>query len=133
MLKSLAGWWAAMSPMDVTFLAIGLFGQIMFSARWILQWIASERVRQSTVPALFWYLSFLGSIMVLTYGVYRRDPVIIAGQFGFIIYARNLFFLHKVGREVDSVPPRPDQSTLSVANMTTVNMTNPVNAPARSA
>jgi len=86
-------WWTGMTPLDRAWLGIGMFGQLMFTGRWFVQWIATERARRSIVPATFWYFSFFGGLLVLAYGVYRADPVIILGQFGVFIYARNIYFL----------------------------------------
>ena len=75
---------------------VGLFGQVLFSARFIVQWIASERRKQSVVPREFWYLSLAGALITLTYAIYRRDPVFILGYApGLFIYARNIYFIHK--------------------------------------
>ena len=75
---------------------IGLFGQALFSARFVVQWIASERRKQSVVPREFWYLSLAGAIVTLSYAVYRLDPVFILGYLpGLFIYARNLYFIYK--------------------------------------
>ena len=72
-------------------LVIGLVAQALFSARFLVQWIASERSRRSIVPKAFWYLSLMGSALLLAYAVHRRDPVFILGQsFGFLVYIRNL-------------------------------------------
>jgi lipid-A-disaccharide synthase-like uncharacterized protein len=88
-------WWAGTSLSEMTWLAVGIVGQLMFSMRWILQWMASERARASVMPATFWYYSLIGGLMVLAYGIYRLEPVIILGQFGVLVYARNLYFLLK--------------------------------------
>ncbi|WP_115720424.1 lipid-A-disaccharide synthase N-terminal domain-containing protein [Gallaecimonas mangrovi] len=72
-------------------LVLGFVGQLMFSARFIIQWLVSEKARQSIVPKAFWYFSLAGSSLLLIYAIYRRDPVFILGQSaGFIIYLRNL-------------------------------------------
>ena len=77
-------------------LAIGLLGQALFSARFLVQWIASERQKQSVVPRQFWYFSIGGGLTLLVYALYRRDPVFILGQgAGLFVYARNLYFIHK--------------------------------------
>ncbi len=89
----LGQWWGGMSSLDRIWLGIGMFGQLMFTGRWFVQWIATERARRSIVPATFWYFSFVGGLLVLAYGFYRADPVIIIGQFGVFIYARNIYFL----------------------------------------
>lgn len=102
LIAKLATWWQTTPVIDKTWLAVGLSGQILFSARWIIQWLASERVRRSVVPTTFWYLSLIGGLMVLSYGIYRVDPVIIVGQFGILIYARNIYMLIR-----GSVPDEP--------------------------
>jgi lipid-A-disaccharide synthase-like uncharacterized protein len=89
-------WWQGMTTLDLIWLGVGLAGQLMFTARWFVQWIASERARRSIVPETFWYFSFFGGLMVLAYGFYRMDPVIILGQFGVFIYGRNIYFLMKL-------------------------------------
>jgi lipid-A-disaccharide synthase-like uncharacterized protein len=77
-------------------LAIGLLGQALFSARFFVQWIASERRRRSVVPRAFWYFSVGGGLTLLAYAIYRRDPVFIIGQgAGLFVYARNLWFIHR--------------------------------------
>jgi lipid-A-disaccharide synthase-like uncharacterized protein len=77
-------------------LAIGLFGQALFSARFLVQWIASERRKRSVVPHAFWYFSIGGGLTLLAYAIYRRDPVFILGQgAGLFVYARNLWFIHR--------------------------------------
>jgi lipid-A-disaccharide synthase-like uncharacterized protein len=77
-------------------LTIGLLGQALFSVRFLVQWIASERQRRSVVPRAFWYFSMGGGITLLAYAVYRRDPVFIIGQgAGLFVYARNLWFIHR--------------------------------------
>jgi lipid-A-disaccharide synthase-like uncharacterized protein len=97
-------WWTHTPPAEMMWLAIGIVGQLMFSMRWILQWVASEKTRQSVVPATFWYYSLFGGLMVLSYGIYRVDPVIILGQFGILVYARNVYFLLK-GQSALNGPP----------------------------
>jgi lipid-A-disaccharide synthase-like uncharacterized protein len=79
----------------MVWLFVGLAGQAMFSARWLIQWFITEKSRRSTMPDTFWYLSLLGGLLVFAYGLHRLDPVILLGQFGIIIYARNLFFIRQ--------------------------------------
>ncbi|HEX7000019.1 MAG TPA: lipid-A-disaccharide synthase N-terminal domain-containing protein [Gammaproteobacteria bacterium] len=75
-------------------LAIGFTGQLMFAARFIVQWLVSEKRRRSVIPATFWYLSIGGGIVLLLYAIHQRDPVFIAGQAtGVLIYGRNLMLL----------------------------------------
>ena len=81
---------------EQVWIGVGLLGQGLFSARFIVQWIASERRKQSVVPVGFWYLSLAGAVITLGYALYRRDPVFILGYLpGLFIYARNLYFIHK--------------------------------------
>lgn len=77
-------------------LVVGFLGQAVFGSRFLVQWIASERRRQSIMPTAFWYLSIGGASLLLAYAIHRRDPVFILGQAtGFLIYSRNLWFIHK--------------------------------------
>ncbi|MCG6964999.1 MAG: lipid-A-disaccharide synthase N-terminal domain-containing protein [Chromatiaceae bacterium] len=79
---------------DMIWLAAGFTAQGFFSARFLAQWILSERAGRSLLPVHFWYLSVAGSVLLLAYAVYRRDPVIAAGQVvGLGIYLRNLQFI----------------------------------------
>lgn len=78
----------------------GLAAQGIFMSRMMVQWIATERARQSVVPVVFWWLSLAGAVMLLIYGVLDRDIVIILAQsFGFIVYARNLWFIYSTSDE----------------------------------
>ena len=75
-------------------LGVGLLGQSLFSARFLVQWIASERLRRSVVPVAFWYFSLAGGLVLLAYATYRLDPVFIIGQAsGIFVYVRNLYFI----------------------------------------
>jgi lipid-A-disaccharide synthase-like uncharacterized protein len=75
-------------------LVLGFAGQAMFSARFLVQWLASEVERRSIVPIAFWWLSLAGGALLLAYAVVQRDPVFIVGQgFGLLVYGRNLFLL----------------------------------------
>ncbi len=77
-------------------LAVGFAGQAMFTMRFVVQWIASERKKQSTIPLAFWYFSLMGGVILFSYALYRRDPVFILGQsFGIFIYLRNLYFIYR--------------------------------------
>jgi lipid-A-disaccharide synthase-like uncharacterized protein len=81
---------------DQVWLGIGFLGQALFSARFLAQWVASERQRRSVVPRAFWYFSVGGGLTLLAYAVHRWDPVFIVGQAaGLVIYARNLYFIHR--------------------------------------
>jgi lipid-A-disaccharide synthase-like uncharacterized protein len=77
-------------------LSIGLTGQALFTARFLLQWISSEKNGISVVPHGFWWLSILGGSALLAYAISRRDPVIAVGQCaGVLIYARNLILISR--------------------------------------
>ena len=85
-------------PVNVEFywLALGFLGQALFFCRFLFQWIASEKKKESVIPASFWYFSIAGGTLVLTYAIYRRDPVFIMGQcFGLMVYLRNFYFIHR--------------------------------------
>src|SRR5260370_40760410 len=74
-------------------LALGVLAQALFTARFVVQWIASERAGKSVMPIAFWFFSIGGGVLLLVYALYRRDPVFIAGQsFRVVVYARNLYF-----------------------------------------
>jgi len=75
---------------------IGLIGQLLFSARFVVQWIASERAGRSVIPISFWFFSLGGGFVLLAYALYRRDPVFILGQaMGTFIYVRNLMLIRR--------------------------------------
>jgi lipid-A-disaccharide synthase-like uncharacterized protein len=77
-------------------LILGFIGQLMFTMRFIIQWIASERKKESVIPVSFWYLSLAGGLIVLLYAIYRMDPVFILAYLpGNFIYLRNLYFIYK--------------------------------------
>lgn len=74
---------------------VGLTGQLLFTARFLVQWIASEKEKRSVIPVAFWYFSMAGGLVLFTYAVWRRDPVFILGQsMGLVIYIRNLWLIH---------------------------------------
>jgi lipid-A-disaccharide synthase-like uncharacterized protein len=79
----------------------GLGGQLLFTARFLVQWIASERAGRSTIPLAFWYFSLGGGIVLFAYAVHRADPVFILGQsLGVFIYSRNLWLIHRERRAI---------------------------------
>jgi lipid-A-disaccharide synthase-like uncharacterized protein len=87
---------------------IGFGGQAFFTARFLIQWIVSERAKRSIVPTAFWLFSLGGGATLLAYAIHREDPVFIAGQAaGLLIYVRNLHFIMK-GRQAarQAEPPR---------------------------
>lgn len=89
-------------------LTIGFVGQALFSARFLVQWVVSERARRSVVPLAFWLFSLAGGATLLTYAIYRQDPVFIVGQAsGLFIYTRNLMLIHGHKQR----DPEPDQAS----------------------
>src|SRR6266446_2237259 len=86
---------------------LGYVAQIMFTMRFLVQWIASERAGKMVMPIAFWFFSIGGGVLLLFYALYIRDPVFILGQgFGVFVYARNLFFELRDRRR-----PRPQYET----------------------
>jgi len=86
------------SSAELLWVLFGLFGQLMFTGRFLVQWIASERAKKSVIPVVFWYFSLAGGMILLSYAIYRKDPVFILGQsLGVFIYCRNLWLIHKGG------------------------------------
>ena len=83
-------------PFGIAWVAIGLAGQVLFTGRMIVQWLASEKAKQSVVPPAFWWMSFLGATMLLAYFTWRVDVVGILGQVtGWFIYVRNLWLIYR--------------------------------------
>jgi len=94
MAEALAQWWAQTTATELIWLGIGFGAQLMFTMRFVVQWIVSEKARISIVPETFWYFSFCGGAMLLVYAIHRMDPVFILGQaMGLIIYSRNIYFI----------------------------------------
>ncbi len=95
-------WAGVENTIEFWWVVFGLGAQLMFTARFVIQWIASERARRSVVPVAFWYFSLAGGIMLLAYALHRHEPVIVLGQLpGVVIYARNLWLIHR-GRPHES-------------------------------
>jgi lipid-A-disaccharide synthase-like uncharacterized protein len=83
---------------------LGLVAQALFTARFLVQWIASERAGHSVIPMAFWLFSIGGGILLLVYALYRKDVVFIAGQaFGVFVYLRNLYFVMRDRKVAASV------------------------------
>lgn len=83
----------------LVWVSVGFLGQIAFTGRTLIQWIVSEKRRESVVPELFWWLSLAGGAMLFTYFVWRQDFVGVLGQSsGVVIYARNLRLIYKARR-----------------------------------
>jgi lipid-A-disaccharide synthase-like uncharacterized protein len=81
-------------------IGIGFLGQLLFTSRFLVQWIASERRRESVIPLAFWWLSIGGGLTLLAYAIWRMDPVFIVGQAtGLFVYSRNLILIGRRRRE----------------------------------
>ena len=81
---------------DKIWLGIGFLAQFLFSMRFVVQWIVSEKRKESVIPIYFWYFSLGGGILLFLYAIHRRDPVFILGQgMGLFIYIRNLMLIYK--------------------------------------
>lgn len=84
------------TDLDIVWLVIGFGGQLLFAARFLVQWLVSEKQGRSVIPIAFWYLSIGGGAVLLLYAIHQRDPVFIAGQAtGVFIYTRNLMLLRR--------------------------------------
>jgi lipid-A-disaccharide synthase-like uncharacterized protein len=84
------------TEMSLGLLIFGSIGQVIFTFRFIYQWWYSRRLGASVLPNGFWILSMAGSLCIVLYGIYRRDPVLTLGQLaGFLTYSRNLFLNKK--------------------------------------
>jgi lipid-A-disaccharide synthase-like uncharacterized protein len=98
----IAHWWHTTPTTELVWIGIGLIAQLLFSMRFFIQWIATERARSSVIPEAFWYFSFFGGILLLAYACYRLDPVFMLGQaVGLVIYSRNIYFIW-LGKRVPS-------------------------------
>lgn len=81
---------------NAIWLGIGFLGQIFFTSRFLVQWIVSERRRESVIPLAFWWFSLLGGVTLLSYAIWRHDPVFILGQAtGLVVYTRNLVLIRR--------------------------------------
>src|ERR1700748_163041 len=75
---------------------LGYAGQALFTMRFVVQWIATERARKSVIPVAFWFFSIGGGLLLFGYALYISDPVFILGQgFGVFVYLRNLYFVYR--------------------------------------
>ncbi len=93
-----------MQASDTTlWIVIGFLGQALFSARFFVQWLASERVKRSVIPTACWYFSLAGGVTLLAYAIHRQDPVFIAGQgLGLVVYLRNLYLIRAGKQQADA-------------------------------
>lgn len=80
-------------------LILGSTAQIIFNLRFLYQWIYSERMKESVLPLGFWFLSLIGSTMILIYAIIRKDPVLFVGHImGILIYTRNIIISRKYAK-----------------------------------
>ena len=94
-IATVMSWFHVNTTAELLWVLFGFAAQLMFTGRFLLQWLASERQRKSVVPVAFWYFSLAGGVMLLMYAIHRRDPVIILGQaVGVMIYLRNLMLIY---------------------------------------
>ncbi len=108
----LGSWWLSTPTSEKLWLGLGFLAQLMFSMRFIVQWIASERARRSIVPETFWYFSLVGGAMLFAYAIYRLDPVFMLGQgMGLVIYSRNIYFIREHHRNVANGTASPAGAT----------------------
>lgn len=94
---------------ETWWLGVGFLGQLLFTSRFLVQWLQSERQKRSVIPVAFWFLSIAGGMTLLAYALYRGDPVFILGQAtGIFIYSRNLYFIWRERSGVHpAVPANP--------------------------
>jgi lipid-A-disaccharide synthase-like uncharacterized protein len=98
-------WFSSITLMKV----VGLVGQMIFGSRFLVQWLASERLKRSVIPVAFWYISVVGCLLTLVYAIHIKEPVFVLAQVGgLLIYSRNLYFVYRSRREHPLMgPDRP--------------------------
>ncbi len=93
------------SPIGIGWVVLGLLGQVLFTGRMLIQWLASERERRSVVPVAFWWMSLAGASMLLVYFLWRKDIIGVLGQSaGWVVYTRNLWLIY---RHPEDAAPKP--------------------------
>ncbi len=91
------------STAGLFWVGVGLLAQLIFTARMVVQWVASEKHKRSVVPPMFWWLSLIGASMLIVYFIWRRDAVGVLGQAtGWFVYIRNLMLIHREGKAESS-------------------------------
>jgi len=81
---------------SIAWIVLGLMGNAAFFSRFLVQWLASERARESVIPRAFWHLSIVGSLLLLTYAIHRRDPIFILAYLpNAFVYIRNLILIRR--------------------------------------
>ena len=82
----------------VALMVLGIISQVLFTLRFVYQWIYSEKRKESFLPMGFWVLSLAGSSLIFTYAIFRVDPVLLLGHVsGLVIYSRNIYILKRYG------------------------------------
>ncbi len=103
-----------MTDRSAAWLVLGFAGQAVFTARFLVQWLASERCRNSVVPVAFWWLSLVGGSFLLIYACSRQDPVIVLGQsLGVLVYVRNLMLVRKNHRRAEKARRRAEAARVA--------------------
>jgi lipid-A-disaccharide synthase-like uncharacterized protein len=101
-MADLVAFFGVQSRAELIWVLVGFGGQALFTARFLAQWIASERAKRSVMPIAFWWFSIGGGVILLAYAIHRADPVFILGQaMGLFIYVRNLWLIHAERRRDD--------------------------------
>ena len=91
------------TPYGIAWVVLGLLGQVLFTGRMVVQWLVSEKEKQSVVPPAFWWMSLIGASMLLTYFIWRKDIVGFLGQgTGWLIYLRNLWLIYRTKEQEDA-------------------------------
>jgi len=93
-----------MNKIGLFWLILGFCGQFLFFLRFLVQWLISEKKKESVIPVIFWYFSIGGGVLCLFYAIYRKDPVFILGQsMGILIYLRNLYLIYKKRQKINNL------------------------------
>ena len=92
-----------LSFVDFLWVSLGLFGQLIFFSRWIIQWISSEKTKTSIIPIAFWWCSLLGGFITLIYAHHIRSfPFMLAQAIGIVVYSRNILLIYRGKNEKNS-------------------------------
>lgn len=126
--------WAVLWGMSL-WVKIGFLGQAAFTARFLVQWVASEKKKDSVVPVAFWWLSIVGGVILLAYATHRRDPVIIVGQaMGLVVYSRNLMLVARARRRSAKRSKKnkdQDQDQVEAGETASISRPHRIDAPAK--
>lgn len=123
--------WSVLWGMSL-WVKIGFLGQAAFTARFLVQWVASEKKKASVVPVAFWWLSIVGGLILLAYAIHRRDPVIIVGQAtGLIVYIRNLMLVQRARTRAAKRVKKDQKDQDEPAEMASTSRPHRVDSPAK--